>query len=168
MNEQHTHRSTPFSERRKEITIICDGLSSPANIGALFRLGDAFGIKEIIFCNATIDVSSNRLKRTARNTITSIPYRSSEDITQEINQFKQKGCQVVALEITSDSIPINTFTTETDTGLVLIIGNERRGISAEVAEVLALTPAVHIEMFGRNSSMNVIQATAIALYALTL
>jgi len=164
MSEQHSHQTTPFVEVTKDIIIICDGLQSPANIGALFRLGDAFGIKEIVFCNASIDFDSNRLKRTARNTVARVSHRVSEDIMLEINQLLKHGYQPVALEITDTSMPLQAFTAETAKGLFLVIGNEKHGISAEILELI---PAVHIEMFGRNSSMNVIQATAIALYALT-
>ena len=45
------------------------------------------------------------------------------------------------------------------------IGNERQGVSERILK--QVQEVVHIEMFGKNSSMNVAQATAIALYELT-
>ena len=48
--------------------------------------------------------------------------------------------------------------------IALVIGNEQLGISAEVLELVQQT--IHIEMFGKNSSMNVVQAAGIGLYSL--
>jgi tRNA G18 (ribose-2'-O)-methylase SpoU len=45
------------------------------------------------------------------------------------------------------------------------LGNERLGVSEQLLKQVQHT--AHIEMFGANSSMNVAQATAIALYELT-
>ena len=47
----------------------------------------------------------------------------------------------------------------------MIVGNENFGISESVLKKVDQT--VHITMYGNNSSMNVVQATAIGLYVLT-
>ena len=51
------------------------------------------------------------------------------------------------------------------TPIALIAGSEVSGISPELLEAAHQT--AHIEMYGTNSSMNVVQATAIGLYELT-
>jgi tRNA G18 (ribose-2'-O)-methylase SpoU len=66
------------------------------------------------------------------------------------------------LEITSDSIALDTLNLRSDSKILLIVGNERHGISQIVLDMVPTK--VHISMFGSNSSMNVSQATGIALY----
>lgn len=165
MSHQHTHKSTPFSAKKFPLIIISDGLQSPANIGALFRICDAFGVSEIVFCNASVNLNSSRLQRTSRNTHLKVPFRISEDIISEIDKLRSTGYKAIALEITDMSIPLEEYSLNSSDKIALIVGNENTGISKQVLQVAE--DNIHITMFGQNSSMNVIQATSIALYALT-
>jgi len=162
---QHTHKSTPFSLKKHTITLICDGVSSPANIGGLLRLGDAFGVAQILFSNAVIDFTSPRLRKAARNSHTNIPHAMVDDIEGCIAEFKSQDYQVIALEISSMSKPIQKMESLDNQKIALVIGNEQHGVSAEALAMVHET--AHIEMFGLNSSMNVTQAAAIALFEFT-
>lgn len=162
---QHTHQSTPFSLKKHNIVLICDGVSSPANIGGLLRLGDAFGVAQILFANAVIDFTSPRLRRAARNSHTNIPHAMVDDIEGCLAEFKSQDYQVIALEISSRSKPIQQIEYFDEHKIALVIGNERHGVSDEVLAMVHET--AHIEMFGSNSSMNVTQAAAIALFEFT-
>ncbi|RMB59493.1 TrmH family RNA methyltransferase [Dokdonia sinensis] len=157
----HTDHSKPHIS--KQIILMCDGVQSPANIGSLFRLGDAFGVDEIIFGGVQIDLSSNRLRRTARNTYEVVRFRESEYLTTTLTQLHSEGYSSIALEITQNSIPIDQIKTKPKK-VVLIIGNERNGVSEELLKLSQHT--AHIPMLGNNSSMNVAQAAAIAFYEL--
>lgn len=164
MTLQHSHESTDFVKKTFPIVVVCDGLESPANVGALFRLCDALGIQEIIFCNASFNIHSNRLKRTSRNTHTEVRYSFGADILSELENLQKKEYQLIALEITKSSIPIDALS-EKNKKIALIIGNEQNGVSEAALKFTKIH--THIEMYGANSSMNVIQATAIALHSLT-
>lgn len=165
MASQHTHFSTPFVPKKFTITVLCDGLQSPANVGALFRICDAFGVEKIIFGNAAFSIHSRRLQKTARGTHTTTPYAFVDTIASELAVLKENGYTCMGLEITENSIPLRQFSVKTPQKIALILGNEQEGISEDL---LALTDqVVHIEMFGANSSMNVVQAAAIALYTFT-
>jgi tRNA G18 (ribose-2'-O)-methylase SpoU len=162
---QHSHTTTPFLKNKFPLIVLCDGLSSPANIGSLFRICDAFGVEQILFYNGNIDFNSSRLKRTARDTHKSVNYAICSDINTTLKGLKSKGYDIIALEISAISIPLEKITLDKK-GVVLIIGNEQSGISEET---LALTSKhMHIEMYGENSSMNVVQATGIALYTFVI
>jgi tRNA G18 (ribose-2'-O)-methylase SpoU len=162
---QHTHQSTPFAEKKHSLILICDGVTGPANIGGLLRLGDAFGVAQLVFANATIDFSSPRVRRAARNADTTIPHTVINDVVGFISELKSDGYHSIGLEITSSSRPIQQIEGLKNQKIALVVGNERHGISSEVLAVVH--ESVHIEMFGVNSSMNVTQATAIALFELT-
>ena len=165
MEQQHSHNSTFFSEKQHPIVIIADGVSGPANIGGLLRLGDAFGVEQLLFGNALIDFTTPRLRRAARHTHTSILHSLIEDIESCITELKSDGYYIIGLEITSGSKPIQQLKRVKTEKVALVIGNEQQGISSEVLALVDET--AHIEMFGNNSSMNVTQATAIALFELT-
>ena len=166
MSQQHSHTTTPFTPKQYPIYILCDGLQSPANMGALFRIADAFGVEQIVFCGAEVLIKSSRLRRTSRNTHENVPYIQVEDLTPSVVKLEKEGYEVIALEITQASIPLQKFETNPNQKIALVIGNEKNGISQKLLELC--NKQVHIEMHGENSSMNVVQATSIALYALTL
>ena len=164
MPSQHTHTTTNFSVKKFPIVLICDGVQSPSNIGSLFRICDALGISEIIFCDAIINIKSSRLQKTARSTQRKIIYSESESIKTSLEHLKNKGYKIVALEITDSSIAIENFSLPLNQKVALVIGNEQKGISKEVLQNDPTT--VHIEMYGENSSMNVVQAATIALHSI--
>ena len=160
---QLNHQSHSREEHGKEIIILCDHINSPANQGSLFRVADAFGVQEIIFYGCTPDLTSSRLRKTARSTEKLIPYSEKENVLQTLTELQKKGFTTVALEITSNSIPLKKLMLNRSK-VILIIGNEQNGMESDVldsAEQVMLIP-----MFGNNSSMNVIQAVGIALYQL--
>ena len=144
------------------IVILADNLMGEANIGSLFRLADAFNIEKIIFSGSPINLKSNRLRRTARGTFENVVFDQVENSPEVIEKYISKGYEPVALEITSDSTPLDAFNLQIESKILLIVGNERHGISQMVLDMVPIK--VHISMFGNNSSMNVSQATGIALY----
>lgn len=162
MSKQLDH-SSHLEERDKfPIVILADNIMGEANIGSLFRLADAFHIEKIVFSGTPINLKSNRLRRTARGTYDNVQFSHVENVLSEIQMYKSKGYIPVALEITSDSVALDSINIEKGASILLIVGNERHGVSQEILDVV-LTK-VHIPMFGNNSSMNVSQAAGIALY----
>ena len=78
--------------------------------------------------------------------------------------MRDKGYTIIALEITARSESIREFSLNKKEQTCLIIGSENLGISTEL-----LTLAdhhIHIPMYGKNSSMNVITSCAIAVHEL--
>lgn len=162
---QLDHQNTIFPEKKFRLILLLDHVTGPANIGSLFRLADAFNIEKMILCGPKTDLESNRLKRTARSTLEKVPFEQREDAYQTCRHFIENGYTVFALEITKDSVPLNSKSFRQEDKIVLVIGNENAGIDDKILKLAY--QKIHIEMFGRNSSMNVAQATGIALYEIT-
>lgn len=162
MSLQLDHSKHKELKMKFPIVILADNLMGEANIGSLFRLADAFNIEKIIFTGTPINLKSNRLRRTARGTFENVAFDYSENSLDVIENYKSKGYEAVALEITSDSMALETFKLKENSKILLIVGNERHGISQMLLD--KVPTKVHISMFGNNSSMNVSQATGIALY----
>ena len=161
---QLNHYNTNFQKQTFSITIVCDNVNNAPNIGSLFRIADAFGVKELIFCGDAIPLGK-RMKRTSRSTEKFVNYRLVSEIASVIQDLKKKDYQLIALELTDKSIPITKLSIEKNSAIALIIGNENFGVSEHVLKTVDQT--IHIPMYGENSSMNVVQATAIALYEIT-
>lgn len=161
---QLTHYTNKFKKHSFPITVICENVTNAPNIGSLFRICDAFGISELIFCGDSLPIPSRKMQKTSRATEKYVPFRIVDDINDIISNIKETH-QIIALEITEKSIPISNHSFDTNQPIALIIGDENFGISDTI---LTLAKAhVHIEMYGENSSMNVVQATNIALYEIT-
>ena len=165
MAAQLTHQNTYFTTTKKDTILVCDGVTSPANIGGIFRLCDSFGIEKIYFCGTKIDLTSPRIKRTSRSTHLLVNYTDDIDTLAVLKQLTKQGYRPLALELTSKSEALKNFN-NTDTPIALFIGNEKTGISATVLD--HIHTHLHIPMHGTNSSMNVTQAASIGLYALSL
>jgi tRNA G18 (ribose-2'-O)-methylase SpoU len=162
--EQLTHYNSIFSKHKFPITLVCDNITNAPNIGSLFRTADAFGVEKILFCGSTIPLG-RKMTKTSRAAEKVVSFEERKSILETIQQLKTKNYQVISLEITSNSEPLNTYQFTANYKIALVIGDENFGVSEAV---LKLSDAIiHINMFGQNSSMNVVQATSIALYEIT-
>lgn len=161
---QLTHYNSNFKKQKFPITLVCDNVTNAPNLGSLFRISDAFGIEKLILCGTDI-LLGRKMTKTSRATEKIVPYEIIDSISKVVETLKNDGYQIISLEITNTSKPLNTFTFTKEKPIALIIGDENFGISEEILAYSDHT--VHIEMFGKNSSMNVVQATNIALYEMT-
>ncbi|MCA0132624.1 TrmH family RNA methyltransferase [Winogradskyella alexanderae] len=159
---QLTHHDSKFKQYRFPIILVCDNVSNAPNIGSLFRIGDAFGIEKVIFCGETIPIG-RRMTKTSRSTEKYVPFEISNSIETVIDTLN--NYQLIALEITENSTPLSTLNIDGKKPIALIIGNENFGIHNSILN--RCDTVVHIQMYGKNSSMNVVQATSIALYEIT-
>lgn len=165
MSMQLSHNEHAFAIKKFPIILLTDNLMGDANIGSLFRLADAFNIEKLIFCGTPVNIHSNRLKRTARATVQNVQNEFWENSIEAIGCFKEKGYKSIALEITSNSVAVDAMKYNNEEKILLIVGNERHGVSDEILKLV--DTKIHINMYGRNSSMNVSHATAIALYEIS-
>ncbi|CAI8184862.1 MAG: tRNA (guanosine(18)-2'-O)-methyltransferase [Formosa sp. Hel1_33_131] len=161
---QLNHYTTTFSKHTFPIILISDNVSHAANIGSLFRTADAFGVQHLILGGNPIELG-RKFTKTSRATEHSVSFEQTETTLEKIRELKSQNYTLIALEITEKSRPISELELPNDSKIGFIIGDEKHGVSAPILEVCDHN--VHIEMYGQNSSMNVVQATSIGLYELT-
>ena len=162
--QQLTHYNTNFKRHTFPIKVICENVNNAPNIGSLFRICDAFGVDELIFCGEQLPIPSRKMQKTSRATEKYVPFRIVDNIQDVLEEIKTTHT-VISLEITSNSQPVDKFKFSKEKPMVLIIGDENFGVSEHVLN--ASDAIIHINMYGANSSMNVVQATNIALYEIT-
>ena len=163
--KQLNHSQNKFEEIKFPIVLLLDNITGDANIGSIFRLADAFNIEKIVFTGSPPNLNGNRLKRTSRSTHQRVSFEIEESNIKAATHYRDKGFLLVALEITSNSIALEEFDFEEGQALCLILGNEVSGIDESLLKLC--DKSLHINMYGLNSSMNVAQATGIALYEIT-
>ncbi|MFV0539814.1 MAG: TrmH family RNA methyltransferase [Aestuariibaculum sp.] len=161
---QLTHYNTTFKSHRFPITLVCDNITSTPNIGSLFRICDAFGASKLLLCGERINMG-RKISKTSRATEKAIDFEIKPSALEVVAHLKNEQAQIISLEITQSSIPIHHFKFSIEKPIVLVVGNENFGVSETILKLSDHT--VHINMFGQNSSMNVVQATNIALYEIT-
>ncbi|MWB93251.1 TrmH family RNA methyltransferase [Flavobacterium sp. GA093] len=162
---QLTHGENQFKRKTFPITLVCDHIYFQQNIGSLFRISEAFGVENIIFLGKDIPLTPRKINKTSRSTHLYVPYSVMEETTELTSYLLENKFEIIALEIASNSKPLKEIHIPADKKIALIVGSEIDGISEEILKIS--TQIVHINMFGKNSSMNVVQATSIALYEIT-
>lgn len=161
--KQLTHNKIQNRQKKFPITLVCDKIRTPENIGMCFRIAENFGVEKIYLHENSAPLENKKIQRTARNTINQVAADRYSDFNQLVKQLKSEGNIIVGLEITDTSKPIKNFNFTSHRKIVLILGSERNGIS----DVNLLDQSIEIPMYGQNSSMNVIHSLAIALYEIT-
>lgn len=161
--KQLTHYEIENNETKFPITIVCDAIRTPENIGMCFRIAESFGVQKIYLHESSPSMENRIVKKTARNTLNQIESEQYNDFNQTIQKLKEEGNTIVGIEITDKSITIQDFDFKNHKKLVLLLGSERNGIE----NIDLVDATVSIPMYGRNSSMNVIHSLAITLYEAT-
>lgn len=138
--------------------IICDGLKSPDNLGALIRVADAVGSKKIILLDSQIDLNNKKITRLARSADKFI--KIEKMILSEFKIYRNRFKHLFALEITNSSS--NVFDSDIFPCDAILIGHESIGIREEVLALCDNT--FHLPMYGINGSMNISHALIVFLY----
>ena len=165
-NVQLTHADHRPSHKKFPLRIIADDITSPLNVGSLFRLCDALGIEKLYLCGETPLPPNAKINRTSRSTDKFVHYEAHADAETLVSRLKASGALIVALEITSSSIAVDAAefkqVVSNHRPICLIIGAEDAGVSDALLSLSDIT--THIPMYGHNSSMNVISAASIACF----
>jgi 23S rRNA (guanosine2251-2'-O)-methyltransferase len=161
--KQLAHTDIDNDQIHFPITIVCDAIRTPENIGMCFRISESFGVSKIYFHEASPSVENKIVKKTARNTIHQTEHATYSNFKELITTLRTEGNKIIGIEITDKSINIQDFDFQKNQKIVLLLGSERNGIE----DINSADETVAIPMFGQNSSMNVIHSLAITLYEVT-
>lgn len=144
-------------------TLLVDNVRSAYNVGSFFRTADAFLLERIVLCGKTPHPDSHiSMEKTALSATQSMAWEYVHDIADMLRQLKTQGYHIVALEQTSQSIPLQDFRFTTSHKIALICGNEIEGVS-DTALAHADT-CIEIPQQGTKHSLNVSVAVAICLW----
>jgi tRNA G18 (ribose-2'-O)-methylase SpoU len=165
MMKQLAHQQYPFPEKKFPLVVFACYLRTPENIGMLLRTSEAFGVEKIYLHQHSPDPSSRIVKRISRNTSENLSLTIYSDPIAELNELKKVGYTIIALEITDSSIALQHLSLSPDGKYVVVVGEERNGIPQNILNIC--DESVHLTMFGKNSSLNVVNCLSVALYEIT-
>lgn len=148
--------------KRREIYFILDSVLDTYNVGGIFRLADAIGVKKIYLCGQTETPPNPRIKKASINTTEWVAWQYSETAVSAILNLKSEilNLQVVAVEQDEKSVPYVQINYELP--IAFVVGNETTGVSQEVLK--ACDCIAEIPMWGVNTSLNVIISLGIVVY----
>lgn len=159
--KQLTHSEITNNSKSKEVIVITENMRTPENVGMVFRISEAFGVKKVFLVGDSPDINNRRVLRTARNTEKELVIKSLLEMQALLDSLKEEGYFLIGLEHTNNSNSLKNYDFN-HSKIAVIIGAERFGINDKTLQKLDAN--IHIEMFGENSSMNVVNALGICLY----
>lgn len=153
------------------LIVVADNVRSMHNIGSLFRTSDAFRIMEIVLGGISGCPPHPEIAKTALGAENSVAWRHEDDTLAAVSHLREKGWKICVLEQTHGSIPLADFSydgtsdeNENAPGLVLVVGNEVKGVAQEIVDVADYI--LEIPQEGTKHSLNVSASAAIALFHL--
>lgn len=143
-----------------ELVFLLQSLEDPLNVGSLFRLADACGVKEMVLCGRTPTPPHPEIDRTSRGHDRRVPWRRIPQVEEALEALKTEGYHRVALETAQGAHCYLEYPYPPK--VCLILGNESRGVYP--ATLARCDGAVFIPMYGKGPSLNVHVAAALVAY----
>lgn len=154
-----------FKEAEKnKVMVVLDNIRSMHNVGSVFRSADAFLVEGICLCGYTPQPPHRDIHKTALGATETIDWIHLPTTLEAVQQLKEKGYKVFALEQVEGSIPLDQFKTDNFFPLAIVLGNEVEGVDAEVLKLC--DGCIEIPQFGMKHSLNVSVAAGIVLWEL--
>ena len=149
------HLPATTLQHPRGLVLACPPLRSNVNLSRIVRTAGCCGLQKLIVCgNPRID------PKIARDSLEQVEIEVRRSLLPVLKRLKSDSFRIVGLEQTSNSISLHNFVFSRRT--VLVVGNEREGLSDSILRLL--DDVVEIPVFGRPNSYNVASATAMALY----
>ncbi len=144
------------------ICIVLDNIRSLHNVGSAFRSADAFRIEKIYLAGITGTPPHREIQKTALGATESVPWEYSDQPSEIVRQLKERGYEIVIVEQTSASIPLQKFQLAVAKKYCLVFGNEVNGVSEAV--IAMGDTALEVPQEGTKHSLNVSVCMGIVLW----
>ena len=76
--------------KRREIYFVLDNILDTYNVGGIFRLADAIGVKKVYLCGETETPPNPRIKKASINTTEWVAWEYKESAQEAIKDLKSK------------------------------------------------------------------------------
>ena len=158
-------RLTPeeFKESPKiPLIVILDNVRSLHNVGSVFRTSDAYCVEKIILCGITATPPNAEIHKSALGAEFSIDWSYYKETTEAVEELKQAGYIILAIEQAHDSINMDTFKAEKGKKYAVILGNEVKGVQQSVIDLS--DDCLELPQFGTKHSLNVSVTAGIVIW----
>ena len=144
------------------IVLVLDQLTDPHNIGAILRSAAAFGVGAVVTTARHSPEATGVLAKSASGALDIIPMVTVPNLARAIDALKERGFLAVGLDSEGET-ELGAATLRAP--LALVLGAEGRGMRQLTRESCDIR--ARLDMPGEIKSLNVSNAAAVALYAVT-
>ena len=165
LNTEEIIRLTPeeFKETPKiPLIVILDNVRSLHNVGSVFRTADAYCVEKVILCGITATPPNTEIHKSALGAEFSVNWAYYKETTEAVNELKQAGYTILAIEQAHDSINMDTFKAEKGNKYAVILGNEVKGVQQSVIDLS--DDCLELPQFGTKHSLNVSVTAGIVIW----
>ncbi len=160
-------RLTPEAFKAKAKTplvIVLDNIRSMYNVGAIFRIADAFLIEKIYLCGITAIPPRKEIHKTALGAEEAMAWAYAKDTLDLLKQLKNQGYIIIAAEQTNESVTLPDFLPDSRKKYGIVLGHEVSGISEAALSVCDVY--LEIPQYGTKHSLNVAVSAGIFIWEL--
>lgn len=147
------------SDSYGDFILALDRLQDPANIGAVMRSAEAFGVKDIVLSRDCCDIYSPKVLRAAMGSAFRINAKTA-DLAKFLSEKRGQGYDIIGAGLDKSFKTVDKL--HESKRKVLIIGNEGNGISKEICKICSF--GIYIPMYGQNESLNAAVAASIIMW----
>ena len=147
---------------KKSLVVLLDGVQDPANVGAIVRSSEAFGVSSVVVLSGSASPFSARSLRASAGSALRVPIVFGISASSAVAWARAAGFTLAGAEAHGGELPEAVALVRP---LVLVIGSEGHGLSPEVSS--AVTRRLTIPLEGRVESLNAAVAAALLLHALS-
>lgn len=150
------------SKPKVKLFFVADHIRSGHNIGALFRIADAFAFSKIYICGYPFQGNHPEVQKTALGATDTVDWEYHSDITDCLRQLKMNNIKIIGVEQTNKSKSLKHFIIEPEASYALIMGNEVKGLDESILSLVDYF--VEIPQLGTKHSINVSVAAGIVAW----
>lgn len=163
LDELNRASVSEFKEQDKlPIVVVLDNVRSMHNVGSIFRTCDGFAVEQVCLCGITSQPPHREIEKTALGATQSINWVYYADPVRAVEQLRNDGYTIIAIEQAENSIMLNDFEADKGKKYALIFGNEVNGVSEEVMQ--KIDACIEIPQFGTKHSFNIVVSAGIVLW----
>ncbi len=143
----------------RELLVVLDRLQDPGNLGTLLRTADAAGAAAVIVVTPAADPFDPRTVRASMGSLFNLPVIAASDVPGLLAWLRAHNLRVIGADAQRGAVWTRC---EWRGGAALLLGNEARGLSADLAAGVDEWAALPI--VGRAESLNVAVAGGVLMY----
>ncbi|MBD0383550.1 TrmH family RNA methyltransferase [Paenibacillus sedimenti] len=141
-----------------DLAVVLDGVQDPGNLGTIIRSADAVGASAVVLGRGTVDLYNPKTIRSTMGSMYHLPIVEA-DLQELLPRARERGVRLVTTSLQAQR---SCYDTDLRQPTWLILGNEAKGVSPEVAAQSDVQ--VIIPMQGKAESLNVAMAATVLLF----
>ncbi len=148
-----------ISGTRKPLFLVLDGVTDSRNLGACFRVSEAFGVNAIITPKDRVASLTPGTLKAASGSAERVSFFQVTNLSRSLREIKSSGIKLVGV---SQTAPIDISNVNLRGKIALAFGGEQKGLRRLTRQLCS--EFVSIPMLGQIESLNLSVAVGVALY----